>query len=145
MILLYTLMLFLLGTIKQIVRARARALERKFMTVAKAVDELLRETQTKPGNAAKHDPCTSAKNMLALGKLADERDRVEAKHFAWQRWADRLAGWVETLRDWKGKTVPYTLGAVDVWFLMQLIDYFGLSQFGSTWNVIDATVTWWKE
>ena len=40
---------------------------------------------------------------------------------------------------------PYTLGAVDVWMLLQLIDYFGVSQFVSTGNVIQAAVSWFNE
>jgi hypothetical protein len=145
MILIYTLMLFLLGMLKLLVSMRARALERKFMTIAKLVDEHVRQAQVKPGNANKHDLCVTAKATLVLGHLVDKRDRVEAKHDAWQCWADRLTRWVATLRDWKGKTVPYTLGAVDVWMLMQFIDYMGVGQVLGTLNVIQLAVTWFTE
>ncbi len=140
MILLYTMLLFLLSALKQMVSLRARALERKYVKVALAVDTLLRQPEFKPGNGNKADPCASAKRTLLLGQLVDQRDRVEAKHFAWQRWTDRLTGWVETAGDWKGKKLPYTMGAVDVWMVLCLIDYFGVGQYVSTWNVIQLVM-----
>jgi hypothetical protein len=145
MILIYTVMLFLLGTLKQLVAYRARALERKFMSLAKAVDELVRQAAVKPGNANKHDVCVTAKATLVLGHMVDRRDRVEAKHYAWQRWNERLTRWMDTLRDWKGKTVPYTLGAVDIWMLLQLIDYLGVGQFISTRNIFEVTMAYFIE
>ena len=95
MILLYTMLLFLLNTIKQLVGMRARALERKFMGVAAAVKDLAAQGDLKPGNSNKFDACANAKRMLILGQQVQERDQVEARYFAWQRWTDRLTGWVQ--------------------------------------------------
>ena len=144
MIFLYTILLFLLSALKQMVSMRARALERKFIRTAAAVDAMLRHPDVKPGNSNKADPCVSAKRMLMLGQLVDQRDRVEAKHFAWQRWADRLTRWVDTVGDWKGKKLPYTMGAVDVWMVLCLIDYFGVGEYISTWNVIQLVMAWYS-
>jgi hypothetical protein len=144
MILLYTMILFLLGAIKQMVALRARALERKFVKLALAVDNLLRQPEYKPGNSNKFDPCANAKKTLLLGQLVAERDRIEAKHFAWQRWTDRLTGWVNTAGDWKGKKLPYSMGAVDVWMILCLIDYFGVGQYVSTWNVLQIVMAWYS-
>ena len=138
MILLYTLLLFLLGTIMWLIRMHARVLERKFMRVAAAVEAMLRQPDTKPGNSNKADPCLSAKRTLLLGQLVAERDRVEAKHFAWQRRADRMTGWFTAVREWQGKKLPYTLGAVDVWMLMHLIDYLGVGAIVNTTNAIET-------
>src|ERR1043166_9275215 len=88
MILLYTMMLFILGMFKFTLSLRAKALERKYMKLAGAVDTLLRQAETKPGNSNKVDPCTAAKRTLHLGQLVEQRDRVEAKHVAWQIWAE---------------------------------------------------------
>ena len=145
MILLYTLLVFLLGVVKLLVTLRARALERKFMRVAAAVNQMLREPDYKPGNGGKADPCLSAKRTVLLGELVRQRDRVEAKYFAWQRWADRFAGWVRAVRDWKGKKLPYTLGAVDVWMMLCLVDYLGLGEYLSTSAVIGAVVALYNE
>ena len=143
MILLYTMFLFLLSALKQMVSLRARALERKFVKLALAVDKLLGQPEYKPGNSSKVDACTSAKRTLALGQLVAQRDAVEAKHLVWQGWTDRLTGWVDTAGDWKGKKLPYTMGAVDVWMVLCLIDYFGVGQYVSTWNVIQILVAWY--
>jgi hypothetical protein len=144
MILLYTMFLFLLGALKQIVALRAGALERKFVKLALAVDKLLGEPAYKPGNSNKVDVCTMAKRTLTLGQLAAQRDAVEAKHLVWQGWADRLAGWVETAGDWKGKKLPYTMGAVDVWMVLCLIDTFGVGEYISTWNIIQIVMAWYS-
>jgi len=143
-ILIYTTMLTLLGLVKWLVSKRTRALERKFVALAADVGKLLQEGDMKPGNSNKADPCAVAKRVLALGYLVNKRDRVEAKYFAWQRWTDRLAGWMNNLSDWKGKKLPYTLGAIDVWMLLGLVDYFGVGEFLSTRAVIDTIVAYWS-
>ncbi len=145
MILLYTLLLFLLGLLKLLVGWRGRFLERKFMRVAAAVDKMLREPDFKPGNSNKPDPCAVARRTVALGELVRKRDRVEANYFAWQRWTDRLKRWIHAARDWKGKKLPYTLGAVDVWMLLCLIDYIGVGQYLSTAAVIQAVFALYNE
>ena len=145
MILLYTMMLFVLGMFKFTLSLRARALERKYVKLAVAVDTLLRQAEYKPGNSNKVDPCASAKRTLHLGQLVEQRDRVEAKHVAWQLWADRLTRWFTNVREWQGKKLPYTLGAVDVWMLMNAIDYFGVGQVLNTTNAIEMVATLWTK
>jgi hypothetical protein len=145
MILFYSVMMFLLGMVKLLVSVRARALERKFTRVSAAVSQLLHESETKPGNSNKADPCVSAKRTLMLGQLVEKRDRVEAKYFAWQRWADRFTHWIHTVREWKGKKLPYTLGAVDVWMLLSLVDYFGVGQYVSAGAMIEAVAALWAQ
>ena len=73
------------------------------------------------------------------------RDRVEAKHFAWQRWAERLDRWQTAVRAWKGVKLPYTLGCLDVWLLLCLIDYLGADQFLSTRVVIVKVMSWFNK
>jgi hypothetical protein len=143
MILLYTTMLTLLGLVKWLVSKRTRALERKFVGLAAEVGKLLKEGDIKPGNSNKVDPCAVAKRVLALGYLVDKRDRVEAKYFAWQRCTDRVTGWMHNLSDWKGRKLPYTLGAIDVWMVFGLIDYTGVGDYLSTRAVIDMVVAYW--
>lgn len=145
MILLYTLLLLLLGLVKLLVSLRARALERKFVSVASAVEQMLREPAFKAGNSNKVDLCVSAKRTLTLGQLAQDRDGVEAKFLAWQRWADRLTNWVAAVREWQGKKLPYTFGAVDVWMLMSVIDYLGVGQYLSAVTLIQTLLAYWSE
>ena len=76
---------------------------------------LARQPDLKPGNSNKFDPCQNAKRSFLLGQLVARRDRVEAKHFAWQRWAERFNRWLTAVRGWKGVKLPYTMGALDVW------------------------------
>lgn len=141
MILLYTMLLTLLGSVKLMVSLRAKALERKFVRLAASVTQLLRETEFKPGNG-KADPCATAKRTLALGQLVEKRDHVEAKYFTWQRWTDRLTKWVGALSDWKGKKLPYTMGAIDIWMMFGLVDYFGVGEFLSVRSVIEMAMTY---
>jgi hypothetical protein len=137
MILLYTLLLLLLGLIKLFVSLRARALERKYTGVAVTVDRLVRETDFKFGNANRTDPCSSAKRTFRLGQLVEQRDRLEGKYVAWARWLERLNRWVNAARNWKGKKLPYTLGALDVWLLLYLIDNLGAGRYVSARSAIE--------
>jgi hypothetical protein len=145
MILFYTTLMFLLGSVRLMFSVRARALERKFTRVSAAVDQLLRAPDHKAGNSNKIDPCASAKRTLMLGQMVHQRDRVEAKYFAWQRAADRVTHWIQAVREWKGKKLPYTLGAVDVWMLLSLVDYFGVGQYVSAGAMLQAVLSLWMD
>lgn len=143
MILLYTVVLLVLSMITMVVKLRARALERKFAGVAREVEQLVRQPDLKPGNSNKADVCQSAKRAFQLGQLVARRDRMEGRHFTWQRWSDRFTGWLAALRAWKGKKLPYTLGALDVWLLLYLIDsHLGAGEYLSARTVIDQVAAW---
>jgi hypothetical protein len=142
MILLYTAVVLLLGAVTMIVKLRAKGLEHKFAGVAKTVDQLARQPESKPGNSNKLDLCQSAKRSYQLGQLVAVRDRVEVKHYAWQRWAERLVRWQKAVHDWRGVKLPYTLGALDVWLLLCLIDHCGAGEYLSTRIVVDSVLSW---
>jgi hypothetical protein len=137
MILLYTLLLFVLGSIKLVVGRRAARLGRNYSVLVEAVQKRLRELNTRPGNG-KADVCQTARAQYELGLLVQKRDRVEAKHFAWQHWADRLGRWLHAVGAWKGQKLPYTLGAVDVWLVLTLIDHAGVGDFVSARRLFDV-------
>src|SRR5262245_23944169 len=126
MILLYTLLLLALGVVKWLIARRAASLERKYTRAATLVLKLVSDANVKPGNASKFDVATNAKHLLEIGVLASRRDRLEAKCIAWRGWADKAAGALSALRTWKGKKLPYTVGAIDVWLVLYAIDRFGL-------------------
>jgi hypothetical protein len=137
MIFLYSVLLLVLGTLRLVVQRRATSLGRAYSALAEAVQKRLRETLYKPGNGGKTDVCQAAKVQFELGSLVARRDRVEAKHFAWQHRADKLGRWVTTLRTWKGKKLPYTLGAVDIWLALSAVDALGVGEFVSARRLID--------
>ncbi len=140
MIFVYSLLLILCSGVKFVVQRRAAGLGRAYSKLAEAVQKRLRETLFKPGNGSKPDPCQLAKVQFELGSLVAQRDKVEAKHFAWQAWAEKLNRWVNTLSTWKGKKLPYTLGAVDLWLLLSAIDTLGVGEFVSARRVYDLAV-----
>jgi hypothetical protein len=126
MIVLYTLLLLVLGITRFMVSRRARSLERRYSKVAAEANRLANEAQYRPGNSNRADLFTSAKRQYRLGQVAEKRDRLEARHFGWQRWADKVGRALDAVRSWKGKKLPYTLGVVDVSLALYLIDHFGL-------------------
>jgi hypothetical protein len=140
MIFLYSVLLLALGGVKFVVQRRAASLGRAYSKLAEAVQKRLRETLMKPGNSSKPDVCQVAKIQFELGSLVARRDRVEAKHFAWQQWADALSRGVNALSTWKGKKLPYTLGAVDIWLLLSAIDSLGVSEFVSAGRLYELVV-----
>ena len=140
MILLYTLVLLLLGVAKLIVGRRAARIARKHARVAVSVDRLSRDNAFRDGNSNCYDLARTAKRYFELGRQVQKKERLEAKHYAWQRWTDRLGGWSARLRNWKGQKLPYTLGALDVWLLF----YFGVGEYVSGRNVIELVQNWLK-
>jgi hypothetical protein len=144
MILFYTLALLLLGVAKLVIGWRAAALAKKYTRASAVVDRLTRDHILKDGNSNRQDLARAAKRYFELGRQVQKKERLEAKHYAWQARADRLGGWINRLRNWKGKKLPYTLGALDVWLLFYLIDYFGVGEYLSGRNVIELVQSWLK-
>jgi hypothetical protein len=114
MVLLYVLVLLLLGGATLLVQRRARKLEKRYTRAAAQADKLLRKTVTKGGNTSRPDPYRAAKEHLELGLLVQKRDAIEERYTAWQGRADRLSHLKLRLRFWKGRALPYVMGAFDV-------------------------------
>ena len=141
MILLYTIVLIALGILHWLVQRRAASLARAYSALADKVLKALHAAPKKAGNGG-YDPCATAKQQFELGRLVTQRDRAEAKHFAWQTWADRFGKAVSAVRNWKGQKLPYTLGVLDVWLVLYLIDRFGVGQLVQPQRVIDTVTAW---
>jgi len=141
MIFLYSLLLIFCSGIKLIVQRRAAGLGRAYSRLAEAVQKRLRDTLAKQVSSSKPDVCQLAKIQFELGAMVAKRDRIEAKHFAWQSWAEKLSRWTNTLSTWKGKKLPYTLGAVDLWLALSAIDALGVGEFVSARRVYDLAVS----
>ncbi|MBI3410283.1 MAG: hypothetical protein HY040_18245 [Planctomycetes bacterium] len=142
MIFLYTLLLLLLGAVKWLVSRRAISLERKYSRVAAAVSKLVSNLTWKPGNSGRADLCASAKCTFELGAFVQKRDLLERKCYCWRGWADKLSRAVDAVRSWKGKKLPYTLGALDVWLTLALIDHFGFADIVRPGRLIETVLTW---
>jgi hypothetical protein len=130
MILLYSFLLLLLGVTCFLLRRRAGALERAYARAAVAADQMLHEVAFK-GGTNKQDQYQIAKRQYLLGRLVQRRDRLEVTHDLWQHRAERCGRTLAALRRWKGRTLPYTFGALDVWYALQLVDYFGVGDYVS--------------
>jgi hypothetical protein len=145
MVLLYTMLLTSLGLLKMVVGRRAASLEKRFSRLAAQVAKLAHGAALKPGNGngSRDDfAAQSAKRQFELGQLASRRDRLEAKHFFWQSWADRLTRAVDRVRNWKGQKLPYTMGALDIWLGMWLVDWLGMGQVMSAQRVYETIVAY---
>jgi hypothetical protein len=145
MIFLYTVVLLLLGLAKLLIGRRVAALEKKYARAATAAADLLTKPLYKPGNAAKIDPYITAKRQYQLGQLAQKRDYLEAKYEAWQHFGDKFGRIVTAVRNWRGKKLPYTLGALDVLMLLTLLDYLGVGEYVSGRRLIQMVTAWIAE
>ena len=140
MILLYTFLLIVLGTIGFLINRRVAALEKKFSRTASDADKLLlKQTVMRPGNSnSRFDTAENAKRQFQLGQLVQKRDHLEGKHLSWQAFAERYDRWLTRLREWKGRKLPYTMGALDVSGALYLIDYFGVGQYINVQNMVQV-------
>jgi hypothetical protein len=141
--------MFVLVAARFVVNRRVAQLEKKYIRAADAADHLLAETIAKDGGRVEQpltiagvpvqkrtmvkevrpDAAQMAKRHYLLGLVVQKRDRLEEKHLAWERRADKLNALVERVRAWKGRKLPYTLGVLDVSTLMYLIDRYGLGEY----------------
>jgi hypothetical protein len=142
MIFVYAFLLLFLGAIKMLIDRRVARLERKYSAIARAADALLREPVYKGGNSNKPDLALTAKRQYQLGLLVQKRDRLEAKHDAWNGLAERFRKRMARIRNWQGKLLPYTLGVLDVALILCLFDYFGLGDAVNVRNLVDQVASY---
>jgi hypothetical protein len=137
MLLLFHVVLLLLNSVKFVFVRRATGLERKHARLAKEVNGTLRAALFKEGNSNRHDPCQAAKRQYRLGLLVEKKDRLEAKHYRWACRVERLNGLIGKLRGWKGRLVPYAVGAIDVVTTLCTVDYFNQGDLVMLRHLVD--------
>src|SRR5262245_21373525 len=122
MLLVYAVVLALLGALRFVVARRAASLERRYVRLAREAERLLREATYRDGNSNRGDAGKAARRQYELGRVVIARDRLEAKQHAWQARADRLGSRIDRLRTWKGRKLPYAVGALDAALVLYLLD-----------------------
>lgn len=137
MILVYALLLLLLVVARFVIARRVAALEKKYVKVARTTDELLRAQPPRPGNGSKPDPYATARQAYLLGQAVERRERVEGRYCGWQKVGERFTALVAAVRAWKGRKLPYLVGAFDVLLVLGTLDYLGYREHLSAQAVID--------
>jgi hypothetical protein len=125
MILVYALLLLLLVVARYVIVRRVASLEKKYVRAARATDELFKAQPLRPGNASKPDQYATARQAYLLGQAVERRERVETRYVAGQKLAERFGALVAAVRGWRGRTLPYVVGALDVLFVLGTLDYLG--------------------
>jgi hypothetical protein len=142
MILVYTSLLILLCGVRFLLQRRATTLERKYSAVLKQANTLLREPLPREGNSGRSDTYQTAKRNFQLGALAYRKEMLEARHAAWQGRADRLGRVIQRFRAWKGRKLPYVLGALDTVSVLCGLEYLGLGEYASPRYLVNMLTTW---
>ena len=156
MIVLYTLLIVTLVTARFLVGRRVARLEKKYLQTVNEADSLVAETLLKESSKpealtiagvpvqrktlvkdGKIDPAQTAKRQYLLGVLVEKKDRLEEKHHRWALRVERVSQWVRNLRNWKGRLVPYALGAVDILTTMCTLDYVSHGDFVVLRHLVD--------
>jgi hypothetical protein len=144
MMLLFKFLLLLLSGLHKLLAWRAGRLERKFARLANDVKALCRDPLFKEGNTSRFDPFQAAKRQYLLGALVQKKDRLEAVHFTWAQRADNVGRLVARLRQWKGRLVPYAVGALDTLGAACLVDYVTLGDVVRLRQLIELVRTWFS-
>jgi hypothetical protein len=137
MILVYALLLLLLVVARFVIVRRVAALEKRYVKVARTTDELLKAQPARAGNGGKPDPYAAARQAYLLGQAVERREAVEGRYIAWQKFADRFSGLVAAVRGWKGRKLPYVVGALDVLLVLATLDYLGYREHLSAQAVVE--------
>jgi hypothetical protein len=138
MMFLYLFLLLLLLLARLFVTRRVARLEKKYERASRSARDLLAQPLFKQGNNNRLDPTAHAKQQYLLGQVVEQRDRVEARYIAWQARADKVARLLSRVRCWKGRTVPYVVGVVDLATVLAFLTLFGLIEFPSMSQAIES-------
>ena len=144
MMLLFNILLLLMSGVHKLLAWRAGRLERKFARLANEVKALCRDPLFKEGNTTRLDPFQAAKRQYLLGALVQKNDRLEAIHFAWAQRADNAGRMVTRLRQWKGRLLPYAVGALDTLGAACLVDYVTLGDVVRLRQLIELVRAWFS-
>lgn len=142
MILLYTSLLLVLGVAAFLIQRRAARLGRKYVLAAAEADKLLQQSFLKQGNAGRCDPFLNAKRQYLLGEVVDKRDQLEARYDYWRKLAKRSSDLIASLRAWRGRKLPYTLGVVDVSLALYLVDELSVGQYMSVKQLVNLATSY---
>jgi len=142
MIFLYTFLLLVLAAVKFLFQRRAAYLAWRYSRATLGVEKLLHDPLFREGNSNRVNQARAAQRQYLLGQLVQKKERLESKNYFWQNMSDKLARALDKLRNWKGKKLPYTLGALDVWLLFYLLDQFGVADYVSPRNLFQLVSTW---
>lgn len=124
---IFAMMLLVLSAFRAVLAGRAGRFERKYTRAAVAAEETARSLQTKPGTSSQPDPYTQAKRQYELGRLVENRDKLESVYLTWEARAERVAHKLRNLRNWKGRSVPYLIGLIDAGMIAVLLWKFGVT------------------
>jgi hypothetical protein len=125
MLVLYVSLLVALALVQVVLRWRVRRLERRFVRVAAEADTLLKHTGQR-GGTNRTDPFLAARQQYELARLGMKRDRVERRYTAWQSFCENFSRFRGRLTGYRGKVLPYLVGAFDVAFVIVALDQFGV-------------------
>ena len=142
MIFLYSMLLIFLGVAKFLIGRRVAVMEKRYTKAALAADSCLRSSLLKKGNSNLPDPYDAAKRQFLLGSLVQQRDRLEVKHDAWQRFFEMFSRIQAAVRNWKGRKLPYTFGVVDVSCLLAAMDFLGVGDYVSPRQLVQLVATY---
>jgi hypothetical protein len=127
MLAVYLYLLISLALLHWLVRVRVRRLERRYTTIAAEADTLLKKGSYRAGNGSRPDPYQAAKQQFELARLAMKRDRIEERYASWQSFSERFGQLRRRLSGYRGKVLPYLVGAIDVTGVMVALHQVGLS------------------
>jgi hypothetical protein len=126
MLVLYVALFVLLALVQVALRWRVGRLERRFIKVAAQADALLKQSHVRTGNN-RADPFVALRQQHQLTQLALKRDRVESRYAAWQSFTEAFARLRAGLFGYKGKVLPYAVGALDVALVFVALDKLNIS------------------
>jgi hypothetical protein len=102
-------------------------LGRRYVRVATDAGASVQAAAMRPGNNSKPDPLLAARQQYELAQLAVKRERVEKAYASWQSLNERFAGLRGAIAGYRGKVVPYVLGALDLAGLVVVLDQLGVN------------------
>ena len=127
MIVFYVVCKMALMLAHAILTLRASRIERKYVKTSCKVQEELKLSDTRPGNAMGDARLNYARKQYELGRMVQKCERIGDRYVKAQALADRVGmnrTWIDS---YQGRFTPYLLGVVDMVVLTALLNHYGFT------------------
>ena len=127
MIVVYLVCQWVLKLTHAILTLRASWIEQKYVKTSCKVQEELKLSDTRPGNAMGDARLNYARKQYELGRMVEKCDRIGERYVRAQALAESVGHKQKWLASLQGRVTPYLFGVTDMVVVMVLLNYFGIT------------------
>ena len=127
MIVLYVVCKAVLALAHAILTLRASWIEQKYVKTSCKVQEELKVSDTRPGNAMGDARLNYARKQYELGRMVEKCDRIGTRYVRAQALAESIGQKRNRVASVQGRMTPYLFGVIDMVVAVLLMNQFNVT------------------